>query len=54
MIGGTKGVMARNRSVRGVASKHILERENRFFLSACTNDWGPLVIAQGPRCVQPQ
>ena len=43
IIGGTKRVMAINRSVRGVASKHILERENRFCLSSGTNDWASLV-----------
>ena len=48
IIGGTKRVMARNRSVRGVASKHILEREDRSCLFSCTKDRAPLVIAQGP------
>ena len=45
IIGGTKRVMA---IVRGVASKHILEREDRFCLSSGTNDWASLVIVQGP------
>ena len=45
MIGGTKCVMAKSRSVRGVASTHIMEWEDRFCLSPCTKDWVPLVIA---------
>ena len=42
IIGGTKRVMARNRSVRGIAPKHILERDDKFCVSSCTNDWVPL------------
>ena len=46
IIGDTKHLMARNMSVWGVASKHILGREDRFCLSSFKNDWVPLVIAQ--------
>ena len=49
IVGGTKRIRERNRSVTWtVASKHILEREDRFCRSSCTNDWATLVIAQGP------
>ena len=49
ITGGTKRVMARNRSVRGDASRHISEREDSFCLYSCTNDWVRLAIAQGQK-----
>ena len=39
---------AREQVCSGSCHKNILEREDRFFLAACTNDWAPMVMAQVP------
>ena len=55
IIGGTKRVMAGNRSDRVVASKQISGRGDRFCISSSKkNDWAPWSSPRVPRRVQSQ